>query len=123
MHTLITLQNYLSAETTSTLSLRAVPHRMYARTHTLPCQSIISEWQLFLQSCLLFCLLLSCLCSHASLTDTISPFHRQGALLPLKAALLFIPLHHLYHHGQCPESHFKGQTSSLHCCQTISFNR
>jgi len=60
------------------------------------------------------------------LTDAISPFHRQGALPQLIAALLLIPLHHLHHRGQCPESslafHFKGQTSSLHHCHTISFN-
>lgn len=52
--------------------------------------------------------------AHVSLTDAISLFCRQGALLPLKVALLFIPLHHPHHHRQCPESslpfHCKGQT-------------
>lgn len=54
--------------------------------------------------------------AHVSLTDAISLFCRQGALLPLKVALLFIPLHHPHHHGKCPESslpfYFKGQTSA-----------
>lgn len=102
IHTLITLQSDLSAETTAMLSLHgALTVRVCA--HTLPCQSILSDWQLFLQSCLLFCLLLSCL-SHTSLTDAIPPFHGQGALPPLKVALIFILLHHLHHHGQRPEN-------------------
>lgn len=66
IHTLITLQSDLSAETTAMLSLHgALTVRVCA--HTLPCQSILSDWQLFLQSCLLFCLLLSCL-SHTRLS-------------------------------------------------------
>lgn len=43
------------------------PFPACACTHTPPCQPFVSGWQLFLKSCLLFSLPLSCPCSRASL--------------------------------------------------------
>lgn len=91
--------------------------------HTHSCQPIISDWQLFLKSCLLFCLLLSCLCSCESLADAISPFHTfivRKISPSYKTALRLIPLHHPHHHGQLFAFPFQRQTSSLCCRQPIS---